>query len=139
MCMVQFYFLSILLNVTGGLIIASERVGGKFPFIREMREYLDEKPSFKLGFALLAIVIGILKLLSATKGDVPVVGDLLPVLAGWTVGVILFSEYYSVRNEPDTVALKKPANFLIRNKTVFGLAAAVIGVVHFFIPGVLFL
>jgi len=137
--MVQFYFLSIVLNVLGGLILASDRLGTKLPAIEMVREYLDEKPSLKLGFALLAIITGILKLLSAMKGDVPVAGDLLPVLAGWSVGVILFSEYYSVRNEPESVTVERPKNFLIRNKTVFGIAAAVIGVIHFFIPRVLFL
>lgn len=137
--MVQFYFLSIVINILGGLVLASERLGPKFPVVQTMREYLDEKPSFKLILALLAIVTGILKLLSAMKGDVPVAGDLLPVLAGWTVGVILFWEYYSVRNEGDALAAERPVNFLIRQKALFGLAAAVVGVVHFFIPRVLFL
>jgi len=137
--MVQFYFLSIVLNVLGGLVLASDRIGDKFPVSKYLRDYLDEKPSLKLGFALLAVVVGILKLLSVMKGDVPVVGDFLSVLGSWAVGVILFSEYYSVRNETETSVIEKPSNFLVRNKAVFGLAAAVIGVVHFFLPRVLFL
>lgn len=137
--MVQFYFLSIVLNVLGGLVLASDRLGAKLPVAPGIRDYLDEKPSLKLGFALLAVITGILKLLSATKGDVPVVGDLLPVLAGWAVGVILFTEYYSVRNETDVTTIERPSNFLIRHKAIFGLAAVVIGIIHFFLPRVLFL
>ncbi|MBN2050847.1 MAG: hypothetical protein JW760_10415 [Spirochaetales bacterium] len=137
--MVQFYFLSILISVLGGLVLASDRLKGAFPVAKAARDYLDEKPTVKLIFALAAVVVGILKLLSATKGDTPVVGDLLPVLAGWAVGVVLFLEYYSVRNDMDETSMGTPTNVLVRNKTIIGIAAAVIGLVHFFIPGVLFL
>ena len=89
--MAQFYFLSVLLNILAGLILI---------FGRNLAEPLAEgddddgesaitigsfsldNSGFRLVVGILCVFVALMKILSVFKGDVPVVGDLLPVLAG---------------------------------------------------------
>jgi hypothetical protein len=136
--MIQFYFLSILLNGVTGYILGIEQ--------EENEGSLDT--GFKISFrnatcrlvlGILAMLTGLLKLLSVTKGDIPVVGDLLPAVVGFAVGFILVFEYYNSRSELSTEKADKLALFLKRNKKWIGFIAIASAALHFLFPSVLLL
>ena len=89
--MLQFYFLSILLNLLVGLLLVFSDSGGgeesdlddviNDSFQNRFLAVFDNR-NFRLIVGILCVLVGLMKLLSVTQGDVPVVGDLLPALAG---------------------------------------------------------
>ena len=160
--MVQIYLLSVLLNSIGGyaLTVSGNRAGQGF------RAHLDigfGNKDFRLILGILSLVIGLLKLLSPMRGDVRVIGDLLPALSGLLVGLCLLAESHnrplsldpakreemtrtsSNGEKADEVEPKGNWHFpfidriLLVNEKAVGAAAMTVGVAHFFFPMELFL
>ena len=139
--MLQFYFLSIVLNAFAGFTLVSKDdddiLGLKLSF---------KSDNFKLWLGIVTAVVGVLKILSSVEGDVPVVGDLLPALAGILAGLALVVEhcqqasgdYTSFTAEEDPEALKK-FSLLTANKKIIGIAALIAAALHFLFPKVLLL
>src|SRR5574344_703558 len=126
--MAQFYFLSVLLNIIAGLAL----VYGK-EFVHKNKaddDLLEEKPSkknnlqdktstffegmtcfdsrsFRLVIGVLSVLVGLMKILSVFRNDIPVVGDIVPALAGLLGGASLLVEYYLSGTTEDSVI---PAN-----------------------------
>ena len=137
--MMQFYFLSVILNILSGIVLSSDRLGNRMAKAGALREFLTQHGSLKLGLSILTFLIGIFKLLSVTRGDVIIVGDLLPALAGLLMGSILALEYYQERSSSEAADLGKFSGFLLNTRQTFGLAGIIIAILHFLFPGVLFL
>lgn len=137
--MVQFYFLSVLANILGGIALSAGLLDEKMSGFAGIKAFFDEKPGFRVTVGVIAVVTGILKLLSATRGDVPVVGDLLPSLTGLAVGAAVLYERYKEKSTVETEVPSAAEKLLINNKSILGVASIVVGLVHFFIPSVLFL
>ena len=141
--MLQLYFLSILANIVGGLALSSGYLEERLSGVTGLKEFFAGKPGLRVSIGVVAVVAGILKLLSVTKGDVPVVGDLVPALTGLIVGVALlverFKEKSSVPVESQSGILAVVDRLVLRNRNMIGIASAVVGGLHFLIPGVLFL
>ena len=95
--MVQFYFLSILFNLVGGASLVLVSMPARSAAIQGLKTFLRD-PSVCLVTGILASVIGALKLLTAMRGDIPVVGDFLPAMAGLAVGSTLLLERF---RDPD--------------------------------------
>ena len=138
--MMQLYFLSILLNGLSGYFL--------FTGIFDESETFGEKirlsatnPTFQLVMGILCIVIGVLKLLSPID-RFPVLGDLVPALAGVVAGFILIFGVY--RKNTSSVseasgALEKTGEKLLRYRKVFGIGLLVVALLHFIFPAALFL
>ncbi len=137
--MVQFYFLAICLNLIGGLVLAAPYFQDRFPMISRLRETLYSKTSLRIGLISSLLVVGILKIISVFIGDVIIVGDLLPVLALLTSGFTLLVEYISEGNEAEKGFIIKMDSIFVKRSSIVGVAAIVIGVLHFIFPSVLFL
>ena len=136
--MLQFYFLSIVTNVLGGFLLASESITERFPGLAALAEQF-EKNSTRMLFGIFTIIFGVLKLLSVTEGDVLVIGDLLPALSGIVIGSTLVVESYKQRSSVTTPAVEKIDSAFVKNKSVIGIIGVVIGALHFLFPTVLFL
>ena len=142
--MVQFYFLSIVLNALAGYILISGDESGVLEF-KGGFSLKDE--TFRLIVGILSVITGLLKLLSVIEGDVPVLGDLVPALAGFLSGFILIFEYYrnrsslekSVDAESESEYSERIDRILVRNKKIIGVAALAAAVLHFLFPKVLLL
>lgn len=172
--MLQFYFLSVLLNLIAGfiLIYASDYSGVKndlesadlsvseddFQELSEEEKSTSEKNSdskkskkslsletflqdklFCLVTGVLSVLVSIFLLLSPIKGDVPVIGDLIPVLAGFGAGGALLLDYYSNKSNME---LKLPSiikTVFIDERKYLGIFCILAGVLHFIFPKVLFL
>ncbi|MCF6334483.1 MAG: hypothetical protein L3J12_01915 [Spirochaetales bacterium] len=137
--MVQLYFLSICLNIFGGLILAAPHFSERFPALSGIREYVYSINILKYGVMVLLPLIGIMKLISVYTGDVVVVGDLLPALTLIAAGFTMIVEHLSEKSESENRFLKKMDKIFVRYESITGVAALVAGVLHFIFPSVLFL
>lgn len=171
--MIQFYFLSVFLNLLVGFILffgksseqeeepvsqPEEKVdpdddisfldtdyrGVKLPHQKKSVNGMFSKNSvlndklFQLVLGVLSVFVGVVKLLSAVNG-IPFLGDLVPALAGLLGGAAMLFEYYVENSSAD---LELPAffqNVFVEHKKYIGAACMAAAIVHFIIPGVLFL
>jgi hypothetical protein len=160
--MVQFYLLSVLLNVIGGyaLTITGKKNRDNF---RDSFDAAFSQRNFRLVLGILSLATGVLKLISPMRGDVRIIGDLFPALTGLLVGLCLLAE---LQKEPESLTvegnLESPASpegnvpstnpvrgrpwhfpfvesMLLANARAVGIIAIIAGIAHFFFPMELFL
>ena len=87
----QFYFLSIVINLLAGVILAGDYLAQRLPW---MKTLLPELSSRSSGVTIGAITagVGVLKLfVLANPLQIAIVGDLLPALAGIALGGVLIA------------------------------------------------
>ncbi|MCR5724289.1 MAG: hypothetical protein K6G80_04290 [Treponema sp.] len=173
--MLQFYFLSILLNVLAGLVLvyasdftkkASSLTTDITPNEGESEEpsesdeetvsdegdsegssraeamfkgaFLDDM-TFRMVLGIISVLGGIMKLLSPVKDDIPVIGDLIPALAGIAAGAALLLEYYAVRNSLEEAFPVFIQRIFFEGRKYIGVFCIIAGLMHFIFPRVLFL
>jgi len=137
--MVQLYFLSIVFNGLAGFLFVFADLGeddsaqnaGKFSFIGS---------GFRLVIGILAAVIGILKLLSPMEG-MPILGDLLPALAGLGAGFILIFGFYRERSPhvDSDEQINRFGEIALHYKKAVGIALLAAALLHFLFPTALLL
>ncbi|MDR2630434.1 MAG: hypothetical protein LBC60_05880 [Spirochaetaceae bacterium] len=136
--MIQFYFLSILFNAVSGYALAMEdkdREG-----LKETGPYFSlDNETTRLILGILTLVSGLLKLLSSTQGDIPVIGDLLPAILGLVAGFILIFDYYHTKTSIESEKSELLERIIAKNKRWIGFAAIASAILHFLFPTVLFL
>ncbi len=137
--MVQFYLLAVILNILGGLILAAPLLQEKIPMLEKLHEGLRINIASRMVFILLSLVVGIFKILSVTKGDVAVVGDLFPALSLLLMAGVFFLDYYKEQSEIGSSFIDKLQRIFVDNKSTIGIILVVIGLLHFLFPRVLFL
>lgn len=137
--MLQFYFLSILLNAGTGLLLLfasqSQREEGGSAMFPDVA--YDE--TFRLVLGILTGIVGFFKLLTVVRGDVPVLGDLFPAVAGMAAGFMLLYEFYRARSSVTEESLPPVVMRFIASKRYVGIIAIVSASTHFLFPTVLFL
>jgi hypothetical protein len=134
--MIQFYFLSILLNGVTGYILS---FGGDEPElpVESGRRFSLNNNTFRLVLGILLAVTGLLKLLSPT--DIPIIGDLLPALLGLAAGFVLVFGYYRERATVDSEKAARFEESIRRYKKWLGFALLGSAALHFLFPQALFL
>ena len=132
--MIQLYFLSIVFNGLAGFLFVFGDMGkndtaensGKFSFVSD---------GFLLVVGILAGVIGLLKLLSPMKG-MPILGDLLPAVAGVVAGFILIFGFY--REHSSVVDVEGNINhfgeLILHYKKPVGIILLASAALHFLFP-----
>jgi len=136
--MLQFYFLSIVLNTLAGyalFTIGKELKGGKLDGIKS----LLSDSILRLVLGVLCATVGFLKLLTVMRGDIPVVGDLIPALAGMISGFTLLLEFYRANTSVTTEFMEKLDRIFIANSRIVGIITMLTALAHFLFPSVLFL
>jgi len=135
--MLQFYFLSVLLNALAGYILFTGDEKGVLEFKGNL-SLKDETVRFVIG--ILTALTGLLKLLSPVKGDVPVIGDLVPAIMGFLCGFALIFEYYRNRSSVEvTDRTERIDRILVSNKKIIGIAGIVAAILHFIFADVMLL
>lgn len=95
---------------------------------------------FRLVVGILSVITGLLKILSVTDGDVPVIGDIFPAVTGLLSGCILIFAYYRSHTSLEVPErTEKVDRLLVANKKIIGIAALIAAVLHFLFPKVLLL
>lgn len=134
--MIQFYLLSVLLNALAGYALIAEK-DASAPRGEGLRYYLADE-TFRLVLGVLAFATGFFKILSATRGDLAVIGDLFPAVAGLLSGFALLLEFYRSRSTIET-ANEKIDFVFVKNKKWIGYGAAAAAALHFLFPTVILL
>ncbi|MGI5172219.1 hypothetical protein H0R92_01270 [Treponema sp. OMZ 840] len=138
--MIQFYLLSVVLNAASGLLLVfSKQIPEDAAETSAAGLSFFETKNFRLILGILTIFTGIMKLLTVVQGDIPVLGDLIPALAGICAGLCLLYEYYKASA---SVSFTLPAFFekiFIDGRKYMGIFCIVIATLHFIFPRVLFL
>ncbi len=137
--MYQIYFLSILVNLLTGITLSFDRMDERLQLRSLFNPELFQHAGFRLTMAIITFVVGFLKLLSVSPGDVPVVGDLLPALAGMVMGFTLFLQYYKDRTTVESSSLTSLDRIFGNNSAIIGTLGIIVAVLHFFLHTVLFL
>ena len=178
--MVQFYFLSILINILAGLVLVyglnltkkdyglslsdedsslseepvfSDEDDDEDPFAdkKSSKEVPVSKknekggvvavnnPAVRIILGVLAFFVGVMKILSVYSGDIPVVGDLLPAIAGLFGGTSLLIEYFIYSSSYEPNIPDGVQSVFIDSRKYIGVLCIVAGILHFIFPKVLLL
>lgn len=139
--MIQFYLLSVILNILGGLaLVQPEERPGK-P-VREGVFLILTERGVMLVIAILSVAVGVMKLVFALRGDIPVIGDFLPAVSGIVVGSVLLFRDYEKSNPGWTGRHRRAAGVLgalLSGREAVGYTGIIAGIAHFLFPMVLFL
>jgi len=135
----QIYFLSILSNIVAGIALGYDRMQAPLKLDAMFNADFFRQAAVRLSVGLVTFVVGFLKLLSVTPGDVAVVGDLLPAAVGLLMGFALVFEYYQARVAVRSSTIESIQGMVERFGAALGTAGIVVAVVHFFLFRVLFL
>lgn len=136
--MIQFYLLSVLLNVTAGYAVYVSDKEPRQGITEGIRAFLRDK-SIRLILGILTFMVGFFKLLTVMRLDVPIVGDLLPAAAGMAAGFTLLLEFYRTNATVASDSIEHLEKIFIGYKHVIGIASIAVGVAHFLFANVLFL
>lgn len=137
--MLQFYFLSILLNAIAGIVILLDNKESLEPESeRSFPSYISDE-TFRLVLGVLVCVTGFFKLLSPVRGDVPLVGDIVPALTGLFAGAIFLLEFYQTRSTTELSELPVIVQKIFSLSRYIGIAAISSAILHFLFPSVLLL
>jgi len=143
--MPQFYLLTVVSTVVAGLALSSDYLGTKSEFFGSFR-FLRQNRSIQITAGLATSVIGVLKLIFRSPGErVVIAGDLLPAAVGIILGVILIGEAFrqhpKAEGEPERVekSVEKVTKAIMPYRVPVGIAGAVVGLLHFIFPRILFL
>ena len=144
--MLQFYFLSVLMNALAGYILFFGDSSNSSGVLDFRCGFSVKSETYRFVVGILTAFTGLFKLLSSIQGDLPLIGDIVPAAAGILCGLILIFEYYRNRSAPgdspeysadDSGQPKKIDGFLIANKKLIGAAAMIAAILHFLFPTVL--
>jgi hypothetical protein len=135
----QFYLLSVLTTITAGLTLAGDWFAEKVSFLASFKK-LRENRTAQTVLAIITIVVGLVKLVVLSPGEhVPVVGDILPALAGVALGALMLIEVHRLRVEGRSEPLERLSKTVLTYRVPVGIAGAVIGFLHFLVPGAVIL
>lgn len=138
--MIQLYFLSIVFNGLTGFLFFFGDFGDAIVTESE-KKFSVAGDGFRLILGILAVVTGILKLLSPMSG-LPILGDLLPALAGIAGGFLLIYGFYRDRSSGniDTEGLINHfGEILLHYRKTAGIILLAAAALHFIFPNALFL
>ncbi|MDR0450929.1 MAG: hypothetical protein LBH26_06660 [Treponema sp.] len=136
--MIQFYLLSVLFNAAAGFVLLSGDSGEESSLEAGLRVPFRNE-TFRLILGLLTMVAGLFKLLSPVQGATPVLGDLIPALAGLGAGFVVLLGYYGSRPVLDGERSSKIMETVSRNRKWLGFAALGSALLHFLFPQALLL
>ncbi|MDR2718507.1 MAG: hypothetical protein LBB89_10670 [Treponema sp.] len=132
--MIQLYFLSIVFNGLAGFLFIFGDMGksdsaensGKLSFVSD---------GFLLVIGILAGIIGLLKLLSPMKG-MPILGDLLPAVAGVAAGFMLIFGFYREHSSGVDAdgAINHFGEVILHYKKPIGIVLLASAALHFLFP-----
>lgn len=142
--MIQFYFLSVLVNACAGCVLffgfpreGEASSGGEGGGLREsLFPPFARNETFRFALGIAAVAVGVLKLLSPIKDDVPFFGDIFPAVAGMLAGFALMYEHVRMKDVSEKVGRNEYIKKLLDYKTYIGIVAMVAAALHFLFPAV---
>jgi uncharacterized membrane protein HdeD (DUF308 family) len=109
----------------------------------KIMSFFERNPIFNLVLGIVSAVIGVLKLLSPFENRVPILGDLVPGLAGIAAGFVLVFGLYRknthASTDTDGGILDRHGESLLYFRKPLGLVLLAVSLLHFLFPQALFL
>ena len=136
--MIQFYALSVFLTILAGYALVSRDASSRGTATDGIRSFLSDR-IVRLILGIMSASVGFFKLVAVMRGDIPVVGDLLPAAAGMVSGFTLLLEFYRDSSEVKGELVARLEELLLARSRIIGVAAIVTGFVHFLFAQVIFL
>jgi hypothetical protein len=134
--MLQFYFLSIFANILAGLTLTADYFAEKTEAFLPFKDLFSRK-NVRTAIGISAFVVGFLKLLLPVQ--TVVVGDLLPALAGLTMGAGLILGILRERSNVSGETVDNLEKTVMTYRVPLGISGLVISALHFLLPRALFL
>lgn len=117
--------------------------GGDSASIENTLKFSPRSGAFRLVMGILTALTGILKLLSPSVDNIPILGDLVPALAGIVAGFILVFGYYRENASPPLEEgggkLDRIGEIFLHYKKAAGIILLAAALLHFLFPQALFL
>jgi hypothetical protein len=138
--MLQFYFLSVALNICSGFVLYSAKMETKSADsagVLAALVNLSADATLRMLFGTLSVLTGFFKLLSVAPGDVPIIGDLVPAIIGIVIGLTLLLDIYRVKPAARSRIPEGLEKIILKYKPVLGLSGIAVGLIHFLFPSVL--
>lgn len=132
--MFQFYFLSVLANLVGGLSLCSEWLARR-PGLANLSAVLTSRYG-KMTTGLAALIAGFAKLF-VPVGTPIILGDLFPALVGMVIGIALLFEVFKQEALFPAEGGDRPdarARGALGYRTALGILGLVAAILHFFLP-----
>ena len=144
--MLQFYLLSVLLNVLVGLVLlfsidSDGANGGGFEsdgITRIDDPSFFENRTFRFVLGLASILVGVMKLFVVTH-HLRFFGDLLPALTGIFGGVAVLLNYFVASSTVEIHVTGLPELIFVRGARFIGIACFAAAVLHFIFQRVILL
>ncbi len=130
--MLQFYFLSIVSNLTAGAALASEAFARRLPAIAALASALAGRRG-KLLSGLAALLVGVGTLFVPAGGTL-VIGDLFPSVVGMVMGIALLFEVFKQDAMFPAERADKGERGSSGYRVTLGLLGIAAAVLHFFLP-----
>ena len=93
------YLLSVLSTIAAGATLAADYLVERIPVLEPLRRFAASSRA-KGTLGAIALVIGFVKLFWRAPGEVIIVGDFLPSIAGMLLGAMLMIDRYQERRLP---------------------------------------
>ncbi|MGL4987141.1 MAG: hypothetical protein ACRC5H_08425 [Treponemataceae bacterium] len=140
--MLQFYMLSVSLNLIGGfiLILSQNAITQDESIENDIHQSnLFSSQKFRLIIGVLAFCVGVFKFITPVKESVAIFGDILPAITGLCCGFSLLLEYFISTSTTGVNLNKNLASIFLDHKKYLGFFCLVIATLHFLFPQILFL
>lgn len=152
--MMQFYFLSVVMNVLAGLVLLNLKGHSADEFNSEadtnqkqkllkdvteklkVMEFLQNK-TLILIVGILSLIVGVIKLFAVGESPI-IVGDLFPALGGIAAGFALLLNCYLDKSSGQINLPQIIQTIFVEKTYLIGLCCLVISVLHFIMPRVIF-
>jgi hypothetical protein len=131
--MLQFYFLSILTNAGAGALLSADYFGRRVPRLAWLSEHPGSR-RLKLACGASALIVGACTIFWPAGNGVPVVGDLVPSIAGLAMGVALLFEVFRQDALLPSEPAPAPAHAGLDWRSMIGIAGLAVAILHFFLP-----
>ena len=136
--MFQIYLLTVLTTLLAGLALAAGFLAERFPRISDFTEF-TANAVYRLIVGVLSLLIGVINAFSTYPGDIAVLGELFPSLAGLTAGILLIVQF--ITSKSDEGSASRAADLADRVErfsgpytAAVGLAVMIVGILHAILP-----
>lgn len=136
--MFQIYLLAVIVNILAGMALSGSFLNRRISWFSEYMDFMNNA-SYRVILGIVNFLVAIINLFRIYPGDIPVIGDFLPSLAGFITGIILVVEFIVGSRTKDAATentgfFERVNLFFKPYTTVIGISSIVIGILHALLP-----
>ena len=150
--MVQFYFLALVLQLIGAVVLLEDQFSAKVPLVHSIKGHCIEHATSRVVLIVLTAIVGIMKLITPIQPGPAVIGDFFPAVNLLALCVFYVFEGRRIDKPDDTVEIpiddeddadtehiEKVRSFYYTNKKIIGYVTVGVAFFHFLFPGAVLL